>query len=255
MSIEEIRYYDAFSGTGAIRKGFTEANDAIRHLQHCSSENLRIAEKQLSDREHSDYPELRYDATSIKMQTPTTSIDGAEKTIAQTILGKSKPQISPITIFSVLDFLANHSRLPDQGKDLKALVEIFSSRLPELRGIKNPTCYSLKMSRTSSTMRGDLPSELSFGNSGASVITADGRLLILSFTESPSRDPVSSLLGILERGPIPERYFLSERALETLEKKIATHYPHLMQLIIKVRERNATRSSSQISDKDKTSNS
>jgi len=60
LSIEEIRYYDAFSGTGAIRKGFTEANDAIRHLQHCSSENLRIPEKQLSDREHSDYPELRY---------------------------------------------------------------------------------------------------------------------------------------------------------------------------------------------------
>ena len=84
--------------------------------------------------------------------TPTT---GAGKTIIQATLGKSKPVVSPITTFSVLASLAKHSRLPERGKGLRTLVERFSSRLPALRGLKNPVYYSWRMSRDSSATTTD----------------------------------------------------------------------------------------------------
>lgn len=83
-------------------------------------------------------------ANGIDTQTKFTDTTMEKKTIIQAILGESKPVISQITTFSVLDSRAKLSRSLGRGVVLRTSVERFSLILPELRETKDHGFYYLK---------------------------------------------------------------------------------------------------------------
>ena len=91
----------------------------------------------------SDTPEYLA-VTSTNTQTKSIQDTSGQTTIMPETSGAWKPKVSPITIFSVLDSLVPRSATRGLGKDLRIPVERFSSRLPELRQLRNPKLYSLK---------------------------------------------------------------------------------------------------------------
>ena len=150
--------------------------------------------------------------------TPNTS---EKKTIVQTILGRLKPKIYPITTFSVLASLAKHSRLAEKGSDLRIHVERFSSRLPALSKVKDPRYYSWKTCLGSSTMTTDTPSQLSWKSWGVSAIDSSGKLSALTGSVYPRHVPECSLLDILQAPEdVPDRYYLSPKMISQIQKQI-----------------------------------
>jgi len=148
--------------------------------------------------------------------TPSTS---GKRTIIQATLGKSKPAASPITIFSVLDFLARRSVSLERGRGLETLVERYSSRLPALRGLKDPLYCSLKTLRASSTTMKDLRSRSSSNRWRNWGILSNGRCLTANISGFPRTGNGCSLSDILET-EVPDQYFLSQSQTQYLLKNL-----------------------------------
>ena len=149
----------------------------------------------------------------------STPQGSGRKGIIQATLGRSGPVVSPITTFSVLASLARLSVLPEKGGALKTLVERFSSRLPVLRGLKDPHYYSWRMSKDSSATTKGRPTQPSWKSWGVSAIGQSGRFSTLSGSVYPRTGSACSLSDILEE-EVPDQYFLSQKLVKTLTKEL-----------------------------------
>jgi len=161
---------------------------------------------------------------TIGTSTPTKSTpqSSEKKGIIQATLGRSGPVVSPITTFSVLASLARLSVLPGKGAALKTLVERFSSRLPALRGLKDPHYYSWRTLKGSSATTKDRPTQPSWKSWGVSGIGPSGKFSTLSGSVYPRTGNVCSLSDILEE-EIPDQYFLSQKLVKTLLNHAKRH--------------------------------
>jgi len=166
--------------------------------------------------------------TTTSMPTKSIPQDSGKRTIIQATLGKSGPVVSPITISSVLGFLVRRSVSLERGMDLATLVERYSSRLPALRGLKDPLYCSLRMLRASSVTMKDLRIKSSLNRWRSWGILSSGRCLTANITESHRTGNECSLSDILE-DEVPDQYFLSQKSVEGLVRQMGKdHKPTLL---------------------------
>ena len=180
-----------------------------------------ISATPMSDRQ----PFIVYGVATL-MNTPTESISATSerKTIIQATLKESIQRKSPTSICFVRDFLVNPSRWRERGSDSKIPVDRYSSRFPELRGLKNLRCYSSKTLEVYFQTTEDKPSIPFFGSWGVSDIGWSGKYLTANILAFHRIGKECSLLDILEPKVSP-RYFLSPKTLKWLLRK-AREDPH-----------------------------
>jgi hypothetical protein len=126
---------------------------------------------------------------------------------------------SPTSNFSLLDFLAKASRSQAKGKDLRTLAERYSTRLPELRVLKDLAYYFLKTSRDSSATTKDELLPKSFKRWTSWGMTSNGKCLTANISAFPRIGRECSLSDILEPNP-PDKYFLSDKQTRWLQRKL-----------------------------------
>ena len=175
----------------------------------------------------------------IGTNTPIKSISKTleKPTITQATLGKSIQETSQPTTSFAEDFLANRLALPGKGRVSRTLVERFSSRYSELRNITDLACYSWKTlkdyyPRPSSIKQATLSQgrmEESLKQSSSPWKTwgigGSTKFLIARITGSHRIGKECSLSDILEKD-VADRYFLSQKQVESLMSGIQKSKPH-----------------------------
>ena len=159
-------------------------------------------------------------ATTTDTPTKSTESDLAIEDTKQETLGEWTPEMSPITIFSARAFLANLSASRANGRVLRTLEELFSSRSPASLKPNSLIYYSSKTSKDFSATIRELRSRSSLNRWRSWGIGVSGRYLTADTLEFPKSGRECSLSDILER-EVDEKYFLSESQTKYLLKNLA----------------------------------
>ncbi len=156
--------------------------------------------------------------TSTNTQTKSIPQDSEKKPIIQATLGESMKKQSPSTISFARAFLARPSLLPVKDKVSKTLVGRFSSRYVELQHIIDLSCYYSKTLKDFSTMTEEELSQRSSTPWRTWGIGGNTRFLTARITGSHRVGKECLLSDILEQD-VPDRYFLSQKAVDYLIKR------------------------------------
>ena len=138
-------------------------------------------------------------------------------------------------ICSAEDFLVKHSQSLEKGEVSRIQEDPCFLRLQEYLNAKDLKLYSLKTSKAYSiTKKGKLLKKLlkNYGNWG---ITVNGWFLTARILKHPKTGRECSLLDIIEKKP-DQKYYLSEKTLKGLIKRIRKGWNLDMMEIIKAKE-------------------
>lgn len=123
-------------------------------------------------------------------------------------------QLEPLTL-SAEDFRAKLESLRELDEDSKILEELSSLKLHGLQVFSNPSIFSLKTSKDSSTTMEETPSKQSSERLMNWGMMRNGKFVTAKISESHKTGNVCSLSDILEEN-VPETFFLSSEKMQNL---------------------------------------